>query len=540
MMMAWRRARALLLAGACMASGVSSWAQVAPAVSEPSALAEAWVHCLFPGQVRRLGAFSTSVTPRRAAKVTPAACRAGGGEYVEAHDPHEAVRRIWLPMAADGVPDAQLTVGEWYEQQGQAPLARHWYEKAAAQGMPRAQFNLAALLERTGGPAQAERVQQLLVAASGGHVAGLLWAHADNGPRVEFVAPEQALRLPRGPEHLIELASAGVHTVSAHVHAPAGVAELQLNGAATPWDASGTLQHQLEVKDRPMPVAVAVRDRQGQRAEARVVLVHRSAAPAVSALERPASPAARATIGRRHALVVANQRYAHWPALDTPVADAQAVADVLASRFGYQTTLIKDVNRAELLQALVRLRQQVGPEDQVVLYYAGHGQMDDATARGYWIPVDGDPKDLSRWVSVIDVTDQLAAMAARHVLVIADSCYSGTLTRSLIPRVDHALSLSQRHVPVAHLERQKVRVALTSGGLEPVVDGGSIEHSLFARSLLDVLRQVNGPVAAQELFGAVSARFSHLGSRLKLTQQPQFAPIGFAGHEAGDFVLTPL
>ncbi|MBC7954584.1 MAG: caspase family protein, partial [Cytophagales bacterium] len=239
-------------------------------------------------------------------------------------------------------------------------------------------------------------------------------------------------------------------------------------------------------------------------------------------------------------LVVANQQYQHWVKLDTPRSDAQAVAAVLKQRFGFEVTLLQDATRQQLLAALSRLRQQVGPQDQVVVYYAGHGQMDSVTARGYWIPVDGDEKDLAQWVSVIDVTDQLSAMTARHVLVIADSCYSGTLTRSLVPAVDQALTLEQRMGPLKQLSKQRARVAMTSGGLEPVVDGGSVEHSLFARSLLDVLARVSSPVAAQELHNAVAARFAHLARRLKIQQQPQYAPIGFAGHEAGDFVFSPI
>ena len=512
------------------------------------------VHCLFPGQVRRLGAFSTSVTPRRAARVSPAACRAGGGEYVEPGDALEAARRIWLPLAADGVPEAQSTVGELYDQQGQAGLARAWYEKAAAQGSARAQFNLAALLQRSGAAGQGDRVAELLAAATGGMVTGLVLGRAEP-PTVDFVAPQAALRLPRLAQQTVTLASAGRQTVLARVHAPAGVAQLLVNGAPAKPAEDGLLHAEVEVADEPVAVAVSVRDRLGQEAHASVSLLHRSAPlaaaeaaqPSVSAPEvlvaAAATPVAAAPLplptGRRHALVVANQRYRHWPALDTPEADGRAVAAVLQSRFGYQVTLLQDASRPQMLQALARLRQQVGPEDQVVVYYAGHGQMDEATARGYWIPVDGAEKDVSQWVSVIDVTDQLAAMPARHVLVIADSCYAGTLMRSLMPRIDAALTADQRQAPLAHLSRQRVRVALTSGGLEPVVDGGSIEHSLFARSLLDALRAVEGPVAGQELFAAVSARFSHLASRLRLTQQPQFAPIGFAGHEAGDFVIAP-
>lgn len=533
--------------------GASAQAQAQAGAEQADA---STVHCLFPGQVRRLGAFSTSVTPRRAARVTPAACRAGGGEYVEPGDALEAARRIWLPLAADGVPDAQSTVGELYEQQGQAGLARAWYEKAAAQGSPRAQFNLAALLQRsaTATASQGDRVAELLAAASGGLVAGLVLGRVEP-PTVDFVAPADALRLPRVSQQAVILPSGGRQTVLARVHAPAGVTQVLVNGApATPAE-DGLLHAEVDVADQPVEVAVSVRDRLGQEAHASVSLLHRSAplaaaepaVPGVSAAAALATAAATPVAaapppvptGRRHALVVANQRYRHWPALDTPEADGRAVADALRSRFAYQVTLLQDASRPQLLQALARLRQQVGPEDQVIVYYAGHGQMDEATARGYWIPVDGAEKDVSQWVSVIDVTDQLAAMPARHVLVIADSCYAGTLVRSLMPRIDAALMAEQRHAPLAHLSRQRVRVALTSGGLEPVVDGGSIEHSLFARSLLDALRAIDGPVAGQELFAAVSARFSHLASRLRLTQQPQFAPIGFAGHEAGDFVIAP-
>jgi uncharacterized caspase-like protein len=294
-------------------------------------------------------------------------------------------------------------------------------------------------------------------------------------------------------------------------------------------------------------VLIEALDREGLSARAQLALVQRAAAPM-------ASPARAADLshqvvvepthtvvlaGKRRALVIANQRYQHWPALDTPAADAQAVGQLLQQRFGFEVTLLQDASRQKMLAALNQLRQQAGPEDQIVVYYAGHGQMDPVTARGYWIPVEGDGKDLSQWVSVIDVTDQLSAMQARHVLVIADSCYSGALTGSLLPRVDEALTAAQRREPLQVLSRLRARVAMTSGGLEPVVDGGSVEHSLFARSLLDVLGQIRGPVAAQELHQAVAARFAYLGRRLQVTQQPHYGPIGFAGHEAGDFVFSP-
>lgn len=526
---------------ACLLVAPLTWADSLDRTQQEDAqAADGLVHCLFPGQVRRLGAFATSVTPRRAARVAPKDCAAGGGEYIEPQDTSSAATKVWLPLAADGVPEAQATVGELYERQGQYGLAKAWYEKAAAQGLARAQFGLAAMLDKgLGVPRNAARAVELLTAAGGGAVAGLAYRNREQ-PRVAFVTPTAATPLPRPADgRVVVEADAGPATVIARVLAPAGLASVKVNGQAQTPDEQGFLSIPVTVGEGQAEVLVQAQDRDGVVAQAQLALVQRSAQPAAKASEAP-TPAAALLKGRRLALVVANQAYQHWPRLDTPVADAQSVSEALRKRFGFDVTLLQNTTRQQLLAALNRLRMQAGPEDQVLVYYAGHGQMDQVTARGYWIPVDGDDKDIAQWVSVIDVTDQLAAMQARHVMVIADSCYSGTLTRSLIPQVDQALSAAQRQGPLSHLARQRVRVAMTSGGLEPVVDGGSVDHSLFARSLLDMLDQVNAPVSAQELFQGVQARFAHLARRLSIAQQPQYAPIGFAGHEAGDFVLAPM
>jgi hypothetical protein len=528
----------------------------------------AWVHCLLPGQVRRLG-LSVVPTPRRAVRVSPAECLAAGGEYVEPQDTLGALK-IWLPLAADGMPEAQATAGELYEQQGQPKLARVWYEKAAAAGVARAQFNLASLEVQSGAATPgSDRTQQLLAAASGGWVAGLVMAPREQ-LRIDVVAPEAAMRLPRPVDGVLTVeAGAQARELVARVVAPAGLKSVKVNGQSMQPDAHGLLQVALTAtppgaaQDAAASVAAQAYafeavGTDGALARTEVRVLQRSSgevlpslvakvppeqllaqAPTASGAAAPHLPTVAAPTGRRWALMIANQAYAQWGALDTPVSDAQAVGEVLRDRYGFDVQWVRNATRAQMLQALQALRARVGPQDQVLVYYAGHGQMDSVTARGYWIPVDGDKQDISRWVSVIDVTDQLSAMQARHAMVIADSCYSGTLTHSLMPRIDTALAEGQRRQALEFLSRQKVRVAMTSGGLEPVLDGGSIEHSLFARSLLDVLRQVQAPVAALELHQAVAARFAHLGRRLQVQQQPHYAPIAFAGHEAGDFVLSP-
>ena len=55
------------------------------------------------------------------------------------------------------------------------------------------------------------------------------------------------------------------------------------------------------------------------------------------------------------------------------------------------------------------------------MFYAGHGELDNANLRGHWLPVDAEPENTANWISNVAITDVLNAMAAKHVLVIADS-----------------------------------------------------------------------------------------------------------------------
>jgi uncharacterized protein len=514
------------------------------------------VHCLLPGQVRQLGAFSTSITPRRAVKVSAQDCGNSGGEFASPQTDPVGALKLWLPFANSGDADAQVTVGELVERgagvgggmAADPALAARWYERAMAQGNARAAVNLAALYERGAGVRRdLQRARDLMRRASGltgGQLAADTTAADAPKPRIQLIDPPallSTLRL-RGNTPVALVAPAGRFVLTGRAESGQGIAEVRVNGEVRAVDINGLFTAPVVLTDQPLALRITATDRSGASSVAEFSLLQRSAAAVVST---PAAMAVTATPApspgsQRYALVIANQSYKHWDKLDTPVADGTAVAALLRSRFGFEVTLLTDATRRQVLTALNQLRAKVDRDDDVLIYYAGHGEMDAVTARGYWIPVDGEAKNLSQWISVIDVTDQLAAMRARHALVIADSCYSGTLAGSLAPRIDESLATAARGAALERLSRQRSRVAMTSGGLEPVVDGGGGKHSLYARSLLEVLTHMQTPLEAQELHAAVSARFAFLSSRLKLPQQPQYAPIGYAGHESGDFVLSPL
>jgi uncharacterized caspase-like protein len=229
----------------------------------------------------------------------------------------------------------------------------------------------------------------------------------------------------------------------------------------------------------------------------------------------------------------------HWPRLYTPKNDAAAVAAMLGRRYGFKTTVLLNATRFDILQALNELRKTLTENDNLLIYYAGHGHFEKKIERGYWVPVDGHTDSDVNWISTFAITDILSAMSARHVLVVADSCYSGALTRSALARLEAGMTAEAREHWFKTMVEKRSRTVLSSGGLQPVLDSGGGEHSVFAKAFLDVLTNNTEILEGQRLGLEVAARVSYAASAALVEQDPQYAPIRYAGHEAGDFLLLP-
>jgi hypothetical protein len=242
--------------------------------------------------------------------------------------------------------------------------------------------------------------------------------------------------------------------------------------------------------------------------------------------------------GHYHALVIGIDHYKRLKELKTPISDAKAIAEVLKTEYGYDVTTLFDADRFQILETLNRLRQTLTDKDNLLIYYAGHGELDQVNQRGNWLPVDAEPDSSANWISNIQITDILNAMAARQILVVADSCYSGTLTRGVAAQLNGAQSDTERVKWYKIMVSKPSRVALTSGGLEPVVDNSSGNHSLFAALLIKVLESNASVLSAQEVYSQLEPAVSTRMDSYKVHQVPEYAPIKMAGHEAGDFLFV--
>ena len=204
---------------------------------------------------------------------------------------------------------------------------------------------------------------------------------------------------------------------------------------------------------------------------------------------------------------------------------------MLRQRYGFEVELLLNPTRDQVIRTLDRLRGELTALDNLLVYFAGHGILDVETDTGFWLPVDAEEDTQANWISITAVTRTTRAMSAKHVMVIADSCYSGTLTRGVSVSVKTG---SERETELRRLAGKRSRTALVSGGLEPVADGGGDGHSVFARAFLTALTENREVLDGQQLFTKIRRPVV-----VRADQTPEYSDIRLANHEGGDFLFVP-
>ncbi len=238
---------------------------------------------------------------------------------------------------------------------------------------------------------------------------------------------------------------------------------------------------------------------------------------------------AEPVIKRRLAVLFGNDRYlAPIPALQTPVHDVEEIGKVLQDKLGYETRIVKNATKEAIVNELNDLVTGVDEDDSVLVYYAGHGYQADKGGGGYWIPVDANNSDASSWISNSAISKFLANMASRQVMLVSDSCYSGTLAQEQKVSASESTVFDRKEI----LRKRSVLV-MSSGGNEPVSDGGHEDHSLFAYHLLRNLKSIDADLVGSDIHARV-----HAAVTKEYPQDPQYGAVVSAGHaEGGEYLI---
>ncbi|HMK85276.1 MAG TPA: caspase family protein [Steroidobacteraceae bacterium] len=510
------------------------------------------VDCLLPGQVRQLGNM-TYLTARRPTHTTASDCRIRGGEYV-AYDRADlkSALAVWLQAAQAGDAEAQTNVAEIYERGlGVAPnyeAAVMWYQKAADQKYSRALFNLGTLYEQGLGVEQ-DKLKAL-------NLYRQAWGLPEDSVMYQSAAREQneALRaelekqLAEKDEQL-KLLQHQLDTLqkelASHPAPPAANATPGTGTGANPDAKSDKSDARSEIEALKKWIAQLESERAANNSRLASLPQLRTPAaiatlPTISA-QADVRSVGNLNFGRYYALVIGNQHYQLIESLKTPVNDAERAARVLRERYGFTVQVLEDSSDVAMLKALNDLNDVLKPDDNLLIYYAGHGARLQTTyvTAGYWLPINSEapPKD-TFWVPNEQITAHLARLNAKRVLVVADSCYAGLLSTD--PSYLFAGSSGGYSKDyIAYKLPKRSRLLISSGGDEPVLDTGGGENSVFANAFITELELNQGILPAPELYSRISKRVETGAQQNKFVQKPEFKSIKGAGHEVGDFFFVP-
>lgn len=317
-------------------------------------------------------------------------------------------------------------------------------------------------------------------------------------------------------------------TVSGTASSSRGIARVTVNGQQAALDDRGNFSVELLLRPGENLIEVQALDLQRGTASEQFRIVREAVKPVVQAVV-PSNHQGVGS-GTYHALLIAVQDYrsTEITKLDHPVQDASRLRDLLISNYTFDpsnVTLLKNPDRKEIFKAFESLRKTVGPNDSVLVFFAGHGVWREDMQQGFWLPRDASGmSDPSDWIPNSTLRDYIKAIRARHLLLMADACFSGGIfkVRDAFSRPDAA---------VEKVFEMPSRKALTSGSLKTVPD-----RSVFVEYLLKRLRENRDQyLDAQKLY----SRFREaVINNSPVGQTPLYGAISETGDEGGDFIFV--
>ena len=346
---------------------------------------------------------------------------------------------------------------------------------------------------------------------------------------VEKTPPKITITSPDVTRSVKVVATESRITVIGVAESKIGIAEVTVNGLSAELDESGNFSAEVPLKVGQNVIVVAAVDilknkttnQFTLRREGGKVAQVKKEAPALE----PGIPSAH-----YHALFIAVEDYESndISKLDYAISDARRLRDVLVSNYMFEkenTILLENPNRRTIYKTLQGLRSKLTDKDNLLIFYAGHGYWLEDMKQGFWLPRDASGiNDPSDWIPNSNIRDYIKAIKAKHILLIADACFSGGMfkVRDAFPG---------RQISIEKIYEQPSRKAITSGSLKTVPD-----RSVFLEFLTKRLRENNEKyLDTQKLF--TSLREAVINNS-PIHQTPLYGAIGETGDEGGDFIFV--
>lgn len=331
-------------------------------------------------------------------------------------------------------------------------------------------------------------------------------------PSISIIEPSFANR---GGE--AEVVESEKITLKGAIYDDSGVKFLKVNGQNVVFNADGGFEHQLDLEIGSNSIDILTEDKYGNVMSKKYTLINNYKGPVIK--------------GKYYALLIGVADYKMDELdLDFPVLDAQKLKKVLSTQYTFDEeniTLLSNPTRSELYEAFSTLENMLTENDNLLIFYAGHGAMKVNADQGYWLPSDATKTNQANWVTNDDIVTLIKPLQAKHILLISDACFSGKMffkTRD-IGDTDEKMEAS-----IEENEHMKSRRAITSGALETVPD-----KSVFIEYLTDYLTENKEKwLSSKKLYVEIKDKVTN---RSQSRQKPLDGRIEAADDQNGDFLF---
>jgi WD40 repeat protein len=305
------------------------------------------------------------------------------------------------------------------------------------------------------------------------------------------------------------------------VNDPQGINTFLINRNVINLSEGGVFQHTLTLSKGENQVDLVAINSKGIMNELKLVVE----CIAESALQAGAEEPEIAK-SRYYALLIGISEYQddNISDLENPVKDAQSLYDVLLSKYNFEKeniSFLKNPTQKDIFIALENLGRTLTSNDNLLIFYAGHGYWDTKGKVGYWLPSDASRNTSVNWFSNSTLRDFIGSIQAKHTILIADACFSGAIFKSRSAFTDTPQGVQK-------LYELPSRKAMTSGILQEVSD-----ESQFIKYLVKRLAE------NEEKFLPSEVLFSTFKTAVmnNSTNVPQYGVIQNVGDEGGDFIF---
>ena len=117
-----------------------------------------------------------------------------------------------------------------------------------------------------------------------------------------------------------------------------------------------------------------------------------------------------------YALIIGNNEYQYHEKLEAAVRDAEAVSQILENKYGFKITKLINANYADIVDGIINFTKNRNYNDNLLIYYAGHGELIQKENRGYWLPIDAGAEQDSKWISNQIIKDNTNGLKSSGII----------------------------------------------------------------------------------------------------------------------------